>query len=218
VPLVVGGTGFYVRALTDPLDEAPVLDGSRRARLAALLEPLGVDELRRWALRLDPPRAHLGRTQLLRAVEVALLTGRPLSSWHRGGPSAPAVAARYLVVDPGREALQERIVSRVGRMLDDGWEAEVRELRQRVPPEAPAWNASGYAAVRRLVDGTIDRETCVAEVVIATRQYAKRQRTWLRHQLGGADVTWLDPRAADALPRAERWWHGEASPAAGPGT
>ena len=204
-PLLVGGTGFYLRALFAPLFAEPGLDPAHRAALGRVLDRLDASELRRWCARLDPPRAHLGRTQLLRAVEVALLTGHPLSEWHRRGARAPRWRARYLVVDPGA-VLRERIASRVDAMLAAGWEEEVRALAAAVPPDAPAWNASGYGAIRDLVAGRTTRAAARERIVVETRQYAKRQRTWFRHQLAGADVTHLDPDDPNAASLAERWW------------
>jgi tRNA dimethylallyltransferase len=208
--LLVGGTGFYLRALVDPLFAAPSLDAPARASLAGVLEPLPIDELRRWCRALDPERAHLGRTQLLRAVETALLTGERLSALHRSAPRAATAAARYLVVDPGR-ALAHRIETRLDAMLGAGWESEVRRLVQHVPEDAPAWSATGYDALRDVVRGARTLESARSDIVIATRQYAKRQRTWFRHQLGGAPVVMLDPTMPDALERATRWWMEEES-------
>lgn len=205
VPVVVGGTGFYIRALAAPLFEEPPLDPIRRAALARELEALPVPELRRWTERLDPARAHLGRAQLLRAVEVALLTGVPISTWHTRAAQAPHIAARYLVVDPGN-VLGARIARRTAELVAAGWEAEVEALEARVPADAPAWNATGYATVRDLVRGRVARDAAIERIVIDTRQYAKRQRTWFRHQLRGQDVTLLDPTRPDALARAVAWW------------
>jgi tRNA dimethylallyltransferase len=207
-PVLVGGTGFYIRALLSPLFEEPPLDPARRRALQGALAELPSAELRRWCEQLDPARAHLGRAQLLRALEVALLTGTPLSVWHERAGRAPRVRARYLVLDPGA-VLHDRIVRRVHSMLDAGWEGEVAALAARVPEDAPAWNASGYSAVRSLVQGCISRPAAIERVVIDTRQYAKRQRTWFRHQLRGESVTLLDPLAPDALERAAAWWTDE---------
>ncbi|MEP6692818.1 MAG: tRNA (adenosine(37)-N6)-dimethylallyltransferase MiaA [Gemmatimonadaceae bacterium] len=205
VPLVVGGTGFYIRALTEPLFAEPELDAARRTALASATAALATPELRRWCAALDPARAHLGRAQLLRAIEVALLTGRPISEWQARPLRAPTVA-RYLVVDPG-PVLKEWIASRVLSMLDAGWEAEVGSLMRDVPTNAPAWNATGYSLVREHVDGTITRDEMAARITIATRQYAKRQRTWFRHQLDG-DVTMLDPTEPSAADVAANWFDG----------
>lgn len=207
VPLIVGGTGFYIRALVAPLAEAPALDPARRRALDAAMRQSSTEELRRWCERLDPARAHLGRSQLTRAIEVALLTGTRLSDWHARGTGAPTREARYLVVDPGA-TLPARIEARLHGMLEQGWEREVRALDTSVPENAPAWNASGYRHVRELVRGRMSREEALARSLIDTRRYAKRQRTWMRHQLPGERTTRLDPTAVDAARRAAVWLEG----------
>ncbi|HWE43120.1 MAG TPA: tRNA (adenosine(37)-N6)-dimethylallyltransferase MiaA [Gemmatimonadaceae bacterium] len=206
-PIVVGGTGFYLRAIFEPLFAEPPMDPAARAALQSHLAGLSSEELRRWCAELDPARAALGRTQLLRAIEVALLAGQRLSDLHARPARPPRFRARYLVVDPG-PVLHERIAARVDRMLDAGWPEEVRQLLADVPEEAPAWNAAGYAVVRRLVRGEISRMHAREQIIIETRQYAKRQRTWLRHQLGAAPVTMVNPDAADAVAIVNRWWAG----------
>lgn len=205
-PVIVGGTGFYIRALTAPLFVEPELDPHRRRAIAAHLRTLTLAELQRWCRALDPQRAGLGRAQLERAIEVALLTGVPLSRWHRAAPGAEPRHARYLVVDPG-PALALRLAARLDEMLDAGWIDEARALAARVPAMAPAWNATGYATVRSLARGEIGRSDARARILIATRQYAKRQRTWIRNQLPPADVTRIDPREPDTLDRALEWWN-----------
>jgi tRNA dimethylallyltransferase len=127
-----------------------------------------------------------------------LLTGVPISEWHRRAPGAPARGARYLVVDPG-DSLAGRIEARVVEMLAVGWEAEVAALLSSVAPYAPAWNASGYRAVRDLVEGRISRAAAIERTVIDTRQYAKRQETWFRHQLTGARITLDATRGPEEL-------------------
>lgn len=209
VPVVVGGTGLYIRALVQPLFDAPPLDAERRARLDAVVGAMPVPELQRWCAALDPAKAALGRTQLLRAIETALLTGRRLSALQAAGARAPRFAARYLLVDPGAERLSTWIAVRASAMLDAGWPEEVERLARAVPAEAPAWKASGYDIVRRLVAGELGRDEAAAAITIETRQYAKRQRTWFRHQLSHAPVTVVDPTAPDADTLVERWWHGE---------
>ncbi len=202
--LIVGGTGLYLKALTEPLFEEPPLDPVRRAALAAELEPLDTATLRRWVTHVDACRAGLGRTQLLRALEVAMLTGRRISDLHREAARAPHWRARWLVVDPGDD-LHPRIERRLGQMLDDGWLDEVRALAARVPDAAPAWNACGYEALRGVVQGTTSLDEAKRAIFVATRQYAKRQRTWFRHQLTEEAVTPIDPRSAGAADAAARW-------------
>ena len=205
-PLVVGGTGFYLRALALPLFEEPPLDAEARGALARVLTPMTTPDLRRWCEQLDPARAHLGRTQLLRAIEIAVLTGRPISEWHQERPRASTVRTRWLVVSPRPAVLAQRIEERVEAMLRNGWEDEVRALMQDVPDDAPAWNATGYGAVRDRVRGTLTREAMLARIVVETRQYAKRQRTWFRHQLPAEQVTHIDPTDGGAMDAAMHWW------------
>lgn len=205
IPVIVGGSGFYLRALFAPLFEEPALDARRRAELQRALAGLSQAELRRWCTELDPALAHLGRAQLLRAIEIALLTGHRLSALQAERPRAARYRARYLLVDP-KDRLQQQIASRIDAMLTAGWEEEVAALARQVAPGAPAWNACGYGVIRGMVEGSVDREAALRAILIETRQYAKRQRTWFRHQLGEADVTHLDPHAANASAIAEQWW------------
>jgi len=202
--LIVGGTGLYLKALTEPLFEEPPIDPVRRAALAAELEPLDTPTLRRWVTHVDACRAGLGRTQLLRALEVAMLTGRRISDLHREAARAPHWRARWLVVDPGDD-LHPRIERRLGQMLADGWLDEVRVLATSVPDSAPAWNACGYESLREVVRGTGSLNEAQRAILVSTRQYAKRQRTWFRHQLTDQAVTHIDPRSAGAADAAGRW-------------
>jgi tRNA dimethylallyltransferase len=114
------------------------------------------------------------------------------------------LTARYLVLDPG-PSLVGSIEARVDEMLAAGWLDEIRSLSERVDPEARAWTATGYDAMRRVVTGELTLDRARDLVVVATRQYAKRQRTWFRHQLAGERVLRLDPRSPDVLNRAVAW-------------
>jgi tRNA dimethylallyltransferase len=207
VPVVVGGTGLYLRALFGVSFEEPLMDPAQRLALQAELASVDTAELRRRVATLDPPRAHLGRTQLLRAIEVATLTGRRLSELHRERATAPRWTPRYLVVDPG-PSLAGHIAARVRAMFAAGWRDEVRRLIHAVPEDAPAWNASGYRTVRQLEQGMLSEESAMERVTIETRQYAKRQRTWFRHQLVEGEVTRADLRRADGEARLVAWWQG----------
>jgi len=205
IPVVVGGTGLYLRALFGALFEEPPLDEERRVALQRELATRSTESLRRWVGELDPARATLGRTQLLRALEIALLTGRRVSDLHRERQRPARWSARYLVVDPGPQ-LATTIETRIDAMMRDGWRDEVRRLMAEVPADAPAWNATGYGTIRLLERGELAERDAVQRVVVDTRQYAKRQRTWFRHQLAGDDVTRLDPREAEWQARALSWW------------
>lgn len=204
--LVVGGTGLWLQALVRPLADVPPMDPVRRAAVQEELAVIATPQLRTLVDQLDPARAHLGRTQLLRAAEVALVTGTLLSEWHARGSSRPVRPARWLVVDPG-PSLGDRLDSRRHAMLAAGWLEEVRTLDASIPEDAPAWNACGYREIREVVRGTRTLESALEAVRISTRQYAKRQRTWFRNQLDDVGpVTRLDPAGADAARVVERWF------------
>jgi tRNA dimethylallyltransferase len=113
--------------------------------------------------------------------------------------------ASYLVVDPG-DSLAVRIEARVERMLGSGWIDEVEELSREISPDAPAWKASGYSVIREHIQGDLDLSTAKQRVIIETRQYAKRQRTWFRHQLPPAAVTRVNPEDSRARAVAREWW------------
>jgi tRNA dimethylallyltransferase len=207
---IVGGTGLYIKALVDPLFSMPDIDPLQRSRLESELASKSLAELRRWCEGLDPARAHLGRTQLVRAIETALLTGSRISALHAQHKAATAIQTRderaaYLIVDPG-SVLGSRIETRVDRMLEAGWADEVHELKRIVPPDAPAWKSSGYAAMREHVEGRLDLSSARQRIIIETRQYAKRQRTWFRHQLPPAAVTVVNPDDSRARAVAREWW------------
>jgi tRNA dimethylallyltransferase len=208
--VIVGGTGLYIKALVDPLFSAPEMDPNQRADLERELETKPLAELRRWCEELDPARAHLGRTQLLRAIETALLSGSRISALHAEHIAATTVEfqdeeAAYLVVDPGPD-LESRIEARVDGMLEAGWADEVRELMRTVPPDAPAWKASGYHVIREHVEDRLDLSSARERIIIETRQYAKRQRTWFRHQLPPAAVTVVNPEDSQARTLVREWW------------
>ena len=211
IPIIVGGTGMYLRALFDGLFAEPVVDDDRRRALLDWLDGQTTERLRAWVVELDPPRAALGRTQLLRAVEVAMLTGQRISRLHETHATPPRWRARYLVIDPG-ETLPARIARRFDAMIDDGWLDEVRALRGVVPDNAPAWKSTGYRALRDVVDGTMSLTDARERILIETRQYAKRQRTWFRHQLPDERTTRLNPESPDAAALVDAWWHAAESP------
>lgn len=204
-PVVVGGTGFYIKALFQPLFEAPDMNRSERAELEQFMAGMSVAELRRWCETLDPPRAHLGRSQLMRAIETVLLSGYRISDMHATRGREANVFPRYLVVDPG-PALPARIETRVDEMIDAGWENEVALLDQTLPEDAPAWKASGYTTMRLVTRGALDLSSARDRIIIETRQYAKRQRTWFRHQIGEQVVTRVDPGKPDWQATVHRWW------------
>jgi tRNA dimethylallyltransferase len=214
---VAGGTGFYLRALFEGLFAEPVLDPVRRARLRVALRGLGARvadapagagrrsrmtrearaELDRWAARLDPGFAGGGAQRAARVVEVALLAGRRLSALHRATPAAPTgLRPWYAVLTLPRDRLAERIRARAEAMVAAGLVDEVRRLLAAgLPKDAPGLDAVGYREVLAVLEGALPIEGLAAAIATATRQYAKRQLTWLRHQLRGPAL-WLDASGA----------------------
>jgi tRNA dimethylallyltransferase len=200
-PVVVGGTGFYLRALCEGLFVEPPLDVGRRVRLDAVLRGLSAEALQRWAVRLDPGHRGADRQRAARAVEVALLTGVPLSAHQRAADAAaPAPGAVFVRLTLDRAVLAERIRARVEAMLAAGLVDEVRRLIEAgVPPDAPGLTSVGYREVVAHLQGRLTGDRLAATIATATRQYAKRQETWFRHQLP-ADTLVLDAApGADAL-------------------
>lgn len=204
--LVVGGTGLWMQALVRPLAAEPSMDPARLAAVRAELATLDTPALRASVEALDPPRAHLGRAQLLRAAEVALVSGTRLSDLHAAQGLQTPRAARWLVVDPG-DALDARLDRRRAEMVDAGWVREVEHLVATIPEGAPAWNACGYREIRDAVRGARPLAEALALVRVRTRQYAKRQRTWFRNQLNDVGPVFrIDPTSADAFARADHWF------------
>jgi tRNA dimethylallyltransferase len=215
LPLLVGGTGFFLRALTNPIFREPDLDPERRRRLQRLLETRPDEELHRWLEALDPESAARlkewgGRQRRLRALELPLLTGRSLSWWHRHSPSEePPLDPIVFVLDVPRAELNQRIDERVDRMVHGGLLDEVRSLfEQGFDERSPGMRAHGYQEVVPYLRGERTLDEALDEVRRATRAYARRQLTWFRNQLP-EDAIWLDgtrPRSelADEIVRRVR--------------
>ncbi len=187
LPVVVGGTGFYVRALFDGLFEQPPLDPRRRAALHRALDRLDGGDLARWARRLDPGYdGGGGRQRAGRAAEIALLTGRPLSAWHAAAPAGSRRVPWYALLTLPRADLAARIECRTRSMLAAGLVREVEGLLAAgVRAEAPGFNGVGYREVLAVRAGRPAAGDLAGAVAQATRRYAKRQVTWFRHQLSG---------------------------------
>jgi tRNA dimethylallyltransferase len=187
VPILAGGTGFFLRALTHPLFTEPALPEPAKERWKSFLRTLDTPELARWAAALDPG-AHVrreDRQRLARVIEVAVLTGHPLSSWHRSAPPAAApIDPLIFVLDLPRDVLYRRIEERVERMAEQGLVAEVRALLDAgYDAHDPGMNATGYIELIPYFRGAYSLPEALALVKAATRRYARRQHTWLRHQL-----------------------------------
>jgi tRNA dimethylallyltransferase len=184
LPLIVGGTGFYVRALADGLFHEPPLDPDRRDRLQSWAAGLEGGALARWALRLDARFTGGGRQRAARVLEVALLTGRSLSVWQQMARATGAMRPWYIVLTLPRELLRRRIAERVEGMLAAGLVEEVRaELARGTAPDSPGLDGVGYRETVAMLAGRLAPEDLPNAIVRATRAYAKRQETWFRHQL-----------------------------------
>jgi len=190
VPLLVGGTFLYFRALQQGLSELPAADPAVRATLRAALQAQGLETLYRRLATVDPAtaaRLHASDPQrILRALEVFEITGKPMSELlARGrGEALPYRVLKLALIPLDRALLQARIVARLENMLAAGFEAEVRRLMARgdLGPELPALRAVGYRQMWSYITGPLEREDMVRKIIVATRQYAKRQLTWLRSE------------------------------------
>lgn len=197
-PVVVGGTGFYVRALADGLFREPPLDSTRRDWLRSWTR--NREGLGRWASRLDPGFAGGGKQRAARVVEVALLTGRPLSWWQRDAKERGVMRPWYVLLTAPRPVLYKRIEVRVDRMLQMGLVAEVEDLLGAgLKPDAPGLDAVGYREVVQHLIGNLANNVLAASIAQSTRRYAKRQDTWFRHQLGTTNVVTLDSTEPAAM-------------------
>lgn len=197
-PILVGGTGFFLRALTHPLFREPEIPEQARLALKRWLERQPEAKLRRWLADLDLVTARAleaqgGRQRVMRALEVALLTGRSLSWWHRNAPpEAPALPLRIFVLELPRETLYRRIDERVLEMVDAGWEDEVRTLlEQGYDLGDPGMVATGYPEMIAYIRGEWTLHEAIDATQRATRRYARRQLTWFRNQLPPGAI-WLD--------------------------
>ncbi|RCS30151.1 tRNA (adenosine(37)-N6)-dimethylallyltransferase MiaA [Rhodanobacter denitrificans] len=192
VPLLVGGTGLYFRALQQGLSDLPEADPATRARLAAEARQLGWPAMHARLATLDPAAA--GRIgcndvqRLQRALEVIELTGRPLSELQRGGAAThfPWRVLKLALLPADRRMLHERIARRFDAMLAEGFLDEVRALRARgdLHADLPAIRAVGYRQAWEHLDGQTDAVGFRDRAIFATRQLAKRQITWLRSEVG----------------------------------
>jgi tRNA dimethylallyltransferase len=192
LPVIVGGTGLYIRALAEGLFTEPALDPAKRRALDAWTARMEPIELLRWAGRLDPGFQGGGRQRAARAIEVALLSGQPLSYWQEAAKVRGSVDPWYIVLTVPRPVLHQRIARRAEEMVRRGVIEEVAAvLAEGHSSAAPGLDGIGIREAVEYLQGQRPRESVAAAITIGTRQYAKRQQTWFRHQLSGA-VTTLD--------------------------
>jgi tRNA dimethylallyltransferase len=201
LPIFIGGTGLYFKALTAGLSTVPPIPADVRDGVRARLEHDGVEALHAELARRDARAAERlkprDRTRIARALEVIEATGRSLLDWHREGqpPLLPKEAYRAVFLAPERDELYARIDARFGAMLGAGALAEVERLAARhLDPLLPAMKAHGVPALIRHLRGEISLDEAASISRADTRHYAKRQFTWFRHQL--PEFAWVKPEEA----------------------
>lgn len=185
LPILVGGTGMYLRTLIDGIAPVPEIDPAIRDEVRTL----PVAEAHRALQQEDPAAATRVRptdtSRVARALEVVRSTGRPLGAWQaeRVGGIGDAITLAAFILLPDRDWLGERIDRRFAMMVDAGRDEVERLLaRSDVPADAPILRAIGVPEMRALITGQIDQKAAIAAGALASRQYAKRQYTWFRRQ------------------------------------
>jgi tRNA dimethylallyltransferase len=214
LPILTVGTGLYLRALLEGLADAPARSEELRARLEAGANAHSLQYLHRVLRRLDPEAAvRIGsrdRPKMIRAIEVCLLTGRPVTEIHRSGRT-PLEGYRPIKIGllPPRAALYNRIERRTRIMLDRGWLDEVAGLvRNGVPQDSKPFDFIGYSELHAHLEGTVTLTAATKAIAQSTRRYAKRQMTWFRKE---PLVNWLPGFGDDPaiIAAAERLAAGE---------
>jgi tRNA dimethylallyltransferase len=202
LPILVGGTGLYFKALTHGLSAVPPIPPNVRNAVRARLEVEGAEVLHAELARRDPSAAErlmpADGVRIVRALEVIEATGRPLADWHRDGMAAVVDPARAIKIflDVDRGELSRRIDARFAAMLAAGALAEVRAVDARgLDPASPVLKAHGVPWLRRVVAGDMTLADAAEQARRDTRRYTKRQCTWFRHQLG--DWPWVSPADAE---------------------
>jgi len=200
-PILVGGTGFYIKALTEGFSPLPEIDPSFREQAYAYLEQIGPDDFHAALTRRDPEsaaRIPAGDThRMIRAWEVFDATQKPLSAWQKeplSGPPDTDWSFGFHAILPEKEAHLEKINSRLSVMLEAGALNEVEDLADRidagtVPDDALVIKAHGFRPLHAYLREDITLEDAFAQTAIETRQYAKRQKTWIRTQVPADKLT-----------------------------
>ncbi len=219
VPLLVGGTGLYFRALHRGLSDLPEADPELRGRISQDAQRLGWPALHARLAALDPAVAARIRSndaqRIQRALEVIELTDRPLSELQRGAcVRFPYRVLKLALLPQDRNRLRERIARRFDAMLAVGFLDEVRALRARgdLHPDLPALRAVGYRQAWSHLEGETDAHEFRQRAIFATNQLAKRQLTWLRGEHGARTLDPDDPHCAERAAVALRLFLGGRTP------
>lgn len=190
MPIIVGGTGMYLHALTNGLSPVPNIDENIKLLTRKLQQDLSKKEFYDYVIENDPiieGVLHPNDTQRLgRALEVVLQTGRSIKSFQ--GKAAPVIDSikKFILVMPEKSRLYNLIDARVLKMLDEGVIQEVQTLKQKISLDAPVCKAIGIKEIWQYLDGQITKKEMIFLLQQATRQYAKRQITWFKNQVDDA--------------------------------
>lgn len=202
LPIFVGGTGLYFRALDEGLSEMPTVPDAVREAVRARAEGRETEALHAELAVLDPAGAETlrpsDRMRVMRAIEVFQATGRPIAEFQGRRIPGPLSGRPLLKVfiDVDRDELRRRIDARFLTMMEEGALDEVAALHaRRLDPMLPVMRAHGVPGLIAHLDGTLSREEAITRGQADTRRYAKRQYTWFRHQMGD-DWIWTDPETA----------------------
>jgi tRNA dimethylallyltransferase len=193
MPIVVGGTGLYLRALLEGLSEGPQRSEELRARMRERVQERGPEHLHRILRRLDPAAAERIHpndvSKMVRAVEVCLAARRPLTElWQQGRDPLVGFNVLRIGLDPDRDKLYERINQRARAMFDRGLVEETQRILERYGDTARPLSSLGYKQAGQLLSRELDRESAISAAQQGHRNYAKRQMTWFRREPG---VHWL---------------------------
>lgn len=206
LPIMVGGTGLYLRALLEGLFPGPQRSGELRDRLRQRVEQKGAPYLHRILAHLDPEAALVihanDASKLIRAIEVCLSSGQKMSTmWKQGRDRLQGYRVVRIGLNPDRAILYDRINQRALQMFEVGLVEETRQLQKKYGDEAWPLSSLGYKQALQLIRGELDPESALAAAQQAHRNYAKRQMTWFRRE---PDVVWLsgfgnDPEIQQAV-------------------
>lgn len=194
-PILVGGTGLYLKSITKGLKIPRV---SPQPELRSQLESFEQTQLYAWLCQVDRAAAnkihHNDRVRTIRALEVFYVTGIPISA--QQGENPPNYPILHIGLDCDRDLLETRITLRTHKMVELGLVAEVESLCKKYGQELPLLNTLGYAEIKQYLDGDISLAKAIELIVIHTRQFAKRQQTWFKRY---SEINWFDANDPDLL-------------------
>jgi len=188
IPFLVGGTGFYIRAVIREIDFPPKVEEHIREEIRERIKREGLDKVYKELSHIDPLAVSKimpsDEIRITRALEVYYATGKPISSYHKGtDKDYPEYEITYLVLNPPRDILYKRIEERVDKMIELGLIEETKNiLNMGYSPELPSLQTLGYREIIKYLKGFYSLEEAIEEIKKETRHYAKRQLTWFKNE------------------------------------